>query len=123
VLDGDGAALMKLGTLSTVGHYRPKGLLHVVIDNEAHESTGGQATASPTTDFAAVAVGCGYRRAWRVDGVKDLAGTVAEALGSDGPALIHVKVALGSTTDLGRPSLRPDEVKEQFMAWLASTAG
>ena len=60
VLDGDGAALMKLGNLATIGSRAPANLVHVVLDNGAHDSTGGQATVSPNVDFAAVALACGY---------------------------------------------------------------
>ncbi len=63
VLDGDGALLMRMGVLSTIGSLRPRNLVHVVFDNAAYESTGGQATTSPTTDFAAAARACGYPEA------------------------------------------------------------
>lgn len=120
VLDGDGAALMKMGTLATIGYYRPKGLLHIILDNEAHESTGGQATVSTTADFAMVAAGCGYRHIWRVDRLEILAKVVQEARSTEGPSLVHVKVAVGSDPWLPRPDLTPVQVKEQFMRWLSS---
>ncbi|MHA2022226.1 MAG: phosphonopyruvate decarboxylase, partial [Candidatus Thorarchaeota archaeon] len=60
VIDGDGAALMHLGAMSTVGHYHPSNFIHIVLDNEAHESTGGQFTTSGTTDLPAVALACNY---------------------------------------------------------------
>lgn len=120
VLDGDGAALMKMGTLATIGHYRPKGLLHIILDNEAHESTGGQATVSTTADFAAIAAGCGYRYVWRVENLEVLAKVVKEARSAEGPNLVHVKVASGSDPSLPRPDLTPVQVKEQFMRWLSS---
>jgi phosphonopyruvate decarboxylase len=60
VLDGDGAALMKLGNLATIGSRAPANLVHVVLDNGVHDSTGGQASVSPNVDFAAVALACGY---------------------------------------------------------------
>ena len=60
VLDGDGAALMKLGNLATIGSRAPANLVHVVLDNGVHDSTGGQATVSPNVDFAGVALACGY---------------------------------------------------------------
>jgi phosphonopyruvate decarboxylase len=111
---------MKMGTLATVGHYWPKKLLHIVLDNEAHESTGGQATACSTTDLAAVASGCGYARAWRVESREELAQRVREAKSTEGPNLIHAKVALGYDPNLGRPDLSPVEVKKQFIHWLLS---
>lgn len=92
VLDGDGAVLMHMGTLSTIGFYAPANLVHIVLDNEAYESTGGQPATSSTTDLADVARACGYRWAVRC---KDVDG-LAQALGhSDrpGPGLIHAKIA------------------------------
>src|SRR5689334_11894712 len=61
VLDGDGAALMKLGTFATIGAYRPGNLTHILLDNGVHDSTGGQPTVSAGVDFAAIALACGYR--------------------------------------------------------------
>ena len=119
VLDGDGAALMKMGTFATIGHYRPARLTHVVLDNEAHGSTGGQATVSSTTDFATVASGCGYRHTWRIEDRQDLSCKVGQAMAAEGPNLFHVKVALGSDPNLGRPTLPPIEVKDQFKQWLS----
>ncbi len=119
VIDGDGAALMKLGTMATIGHYAPARFVHVVVDNEAHDSTGGQATVSPTTDFAAVAAACSYRHVRRVDDLAALEGAVRDLSALDGPNLIHVKVQPGSAPNLGRPTLRPDQVKDQFMGWLS----
>src|SRR5690606_11752464 len=71
VLDGDGAALMKMGNLATIGARQPKNLIHVILDNETYVSTGGQATVAPGVDFAGVALACGYRHAAVVD---DMAG-------------------------------------------------
>ncbi|HEY6609207.1 MAG TPA: phosphonopyruvate decarboxylase [Candidatus Limnocylindria bacterium] len=119
VLDGDGAALMKMGTLATIGTAAPRRFIHVIIDNEAHESTGGQATVSGGIDFGTIAAGCGYRNVWRVDTPQALQVAVAEARDRDGPNMVHVKVAISSAPDLGRPGLAPVEVKEQFMTWFA----
>ena len=119
VIDGDGAALMKLGTMATIGHYGPARFVHVVVDNEAHDSTGGQATVSPTTDFGAVAAACGYRHVRRVDDAAAVEAAVRDLSALDGPNLVHVKVQPGSAPNLGRPTLRPDQVKDQFMDWLS----
>ena len=119
VLDGDGAALMKMGTLATIGTAAPRRFTHLIIDNEAHESTGGQATVSGGIDFATIASGCGYRNLWRADTADALRDAVQEAVRCDGPNLVHVKVALGALPDLGRPEHTPIQVKEQFMAWFA----
>jgi phosphonopyruvate decarboxylase len=119
VLDGDGALLMKMGTLGTIGHYQPERFVHIVLDNEAHESTGAQATSSPTMDFCSIAMGSGYRNAWRVDGAQELAAAFRDAKQRRGPNMIHVKVGIATQEDLGRPSLTPEAVKLQFMEWLA----
>ena len=120
VLDGDGAALMKMGTLATIGQQAPERFLHVIIDNEAHESTGGQATVSAGIDFATIAAACGYRNTWRADTEESLRAAVAEATEAPGPNLVHAKVALGSSDDLGRPKVTPAEVKDEFMRWFRS---
>jgi phosphonopyruvate decarboxylase len=118
VLDGDGAALMKLGSLATIGHYKPKGLIHIVLDNEAYDSTGGQATVSPTVDLANIASACGYHNIWRVDTIQDLNQVIHDAVKLQGPNFLHVKVAPGSEPNLPRPNLSPIQVKEQFMKWI-----
>lgn len=120
VLDGDGAALMKMGTLATIGTAAPRNFVHVIIDNEAHESTGGQATVSGGIDFGMIAAGCGYRSIWRADTPDALVDAARDVAQSEGPALIHVKVAIGSPPDLGRPGLTPVQVKDEFMSWFAS---
>jgi phosphonopyruvate decarboxylase len=118
VLDGDGAALMKLGSFGTIGHYAPRNLLHVVLDNEAHESTGAQATCASTVDFAAVAAACSYASARRADTAETVAAAVKAALTEKGPSLVHVKVGVGSAAELGRPTVTPVQVKEQFIECL-----
>lgn len=119
VLDGDGAALMKLGSLATIGAYRPAGLLHVILDNGVHDSTGGQATASPSVDFAAVALACGYRAAFSCDSAAGFAEAFKRALTADGPVLLHARILPGSLEKLGRPTIAPHEVAQRFRGFLA----
>ena len=118
VLDGDGAALMKLGALATIGAYAPKNLIHVVLDNGAHDSTGGQQTVSASVDFAAVALDCGYAYAASCDDLEGFARAYAAA--KDGPSLIHLRIAPGSMEKLGRPTVTPAEVARRFKTFLAS---
>ena len=120
VLDGDGAMLMKLGTLATIGARAPANLVHVILDNGAHESTGGQATVSPNVDFAQVAIGCGYHAAVRCDTVDGFERALAGALEAPGPALVHVGIRPGTIDDLPRPTVKPPEVARRFKAFLAS---
>ncbi|MGQ0677363.1 MAG: phosphonopyruvate decarboxylase [Rhodospirillales bacterium] len=119
VLDGDGAALMKLGALATIGGYAPRNLIHAVLDNGAHDSTGGQATVSPNVDFAAVAIACGYAGAFACDDAAGFARALKAALAAHGPHLIHVRIAPGSLEKLGRPTVSPPEVARRFQRFLA----
>ncbi len=120
VLDGDGAALMKLGSLATIGACAPANLVHIVLDNETYDSTGGQPTVSPGVDFAAAALACGYRRAFTCDDLSGFETAAASALASAGPSLLHARIARGSMKDLGRPTVKPFEVARRFKAFLAS---
>lgn len=119
VLDGDGAALMKMGTLATTGAYHPTGLVHVVLDNGVHDSTGGQATVSETVDFARVALACGYAAGFLCDGLDGFAHALAAALAAPGPSLVHLRILPGSMPELGRPTLPPPELARRFKAFLA----
>ena len=119
VIDGDGAALMKLGALSTIGYCQPARFLHIVLDNESHDSTGGQATSSPIVDFAGMANSANYRNAAAVDARGDLESAVRKLRNVQGPSLLHVKIRPGSPKNLGRPTVKPHEVKERFMQFLA----
>jgi phosphonopyruvate decarboxylase len=118
VLDGDGALLMKLGNLATIGALRPANLLHIVLDNGVHDSTGGQATVSASVDAASVALACGYRFAASCDSLDGLDAALAEAA-HEGPSLIHLRIAPGSLAKLGRPTIAPFEVARRFRDFLA----
>ena len=118
VLDGDGAALMKLGSLVTIGYHQPRNLLHVILDNESHDSTGGQQTASSVTRFAELAAAANYRRAFTADRPEDVRESLHYLRTSTGPSLLHVKIQPGSPKEIGRPSLKPHQVKERFMDFL-----
>ena len=122
VLDGDGAALMKLGTLATIGAYAPSNLVHILLDNGVHDSTGGQATVSASVDFAAVALACGYRYAAACDSAAGFEAALKAAETAGGPALLHVRIAPGSMDRLGRPTIKPAEVARRFKGFLAASA-
>src|SRR6185503_2860065 len=119
VLDGDGAALMKLGGFATIGAYAPPRLIHVVLDNGVHDSTGGQATVSASVDFAAVALACGYRHAVSCATLDQFASAYRRAAAGPKPALIHARIASGSMSKLGRPTTAPADVARRFKTFLA----
>lgn len=112
VLDGDGAALMHLGNLATIGAEAPANLVHLVLDNGQYDSTGGQKTASASVDFRAAALALGYRSALRCATGAELAEAVRKP--AAGPVLIHVPIRPGSMDKLGRPSIAPADVARRL---------
>jgi len=115
-VDGDGAALMRLGAFAAIGAERPHNLVHLVIDNGIHESTGGQATLAPAVDFCAVAAACGYARVARASDAAGLAAALAED--GAGPLFVHLPVRPGTAANLPRPSIAPAEVAVRLRDWL-----
>ena len=97
----------------------PDGLIHVLLDNGVHDSTGGQATVSPVVDFAGVALACGYRNAFVCDTAAGFAEAFAKALTVPGPVLVHARIKPGSLEKLGRPTIAPHEVAQRFRNFLA----
>jgi phosphonopyruvate decarboxylase len=116
-LDGDGAALMRLGALATVGASAPRNFWHLLLDNSAHESTGAQATVSATVAFADVAAACGYRSCLDTDSVAELAAWLDS---SEGPHFARLLTRLGAPHDLPRPKVTPAQVRERFMKHISA---
>lgn len=110
VLDGDGAVLMHMGALSTIGAYQPNNLLHLVLNNETHSSTGGQETTAGTTDIAAVAMASGYKQAIAVSSAEELLAAVEVANKSKILTMIVVKIKPGNLPGVGRVALTPPEI-------------
>lgn len=123
VLDGDGAALMRLGALATIGYERPTNLVHVLLDNEVHDSTGGQSTVSHSVDLAAVARACGYPRVLRIATPDALAALLRDNRSPEeaGLTFAHVKTQPGTMAKLPRPRVTPVDVAEKLRLWLAGT--
>jgi phosphonopyruvate decarboxylase len=117
-LDGDGALLMRTGSLATNGFYRPKNLLHILLDNESHDSTGGQDTVSGNVDFSMIARASGYERSITVNKITDLGRHIEHWKSKPILTLIHVKISKGSKKNLGRPTVLPYDVKKRFMAFI-----
>lgn len=116
VVDGDGACLMRMEALATIGHVKPSNLLHVLIDNNAYESTGAQQTQSHQVDFAAIALACGYQHGLTVSDLGNFAQNYLNF--TQGPTLLVVKSMPFSRTTLGRPKTTPVENKLRFMKQL-----
>jgi len=118
VLDGDGALLMRLGALAMLGVERPPNLVHVLLDNGIHESTGGQTTLSSTVDFCAVASACGYPSVVTAAEPDELGAQLAATTGQ--LAFIYVPTLPGVPDDLPRPTVTPAEVAERLRAHIMS---
>ena len=121
-LDGDGAALMRLGAFATVGAYGPPNLWHLLLDNGVHDSTGAQATVSPNVSFAEVAAACGYAAALDTDTLVRICEWL-ESPRLEGPRFARLLTRPGTPADLPRPSITPVDVKSRLMQHFALPAG
>lgn len=117
-IDGDGAALMHMGALAVVGTSGAGNLLHVVLNNGAHGSVGGQPTVGFRVDLSAVAEACGYR-VQKVAGLGELAFAVAAWKGGSRPCFIEVPVGIDARKGLTRPRSTPQDNRDSFMHFLA----
>ena len=120
-LDGDGALLMHMGALAVIGQAGPENLVHVVLNNGAHESVGGMPTAAGGLDLPGIARACGYPHAVTVRTPEELKRALEEVRDRRTLSLIEVKCAVGARADLGRPTTTPQENKRAFMARLAAS--
>lgn len=118
-IDGDGAALMHMGAMAVIGASAPENLVHVIINNGAHETVGGMPTAAGKLDLAALARACGYPNAVSVDNEKDLDEALKGAKNGKNLCLIEVKCAIGARDNLGRPTTTTLKNKRDFMGYLS----
>lgn len=117
-IDGDGAALMHMGAMAVIGANKPKNLVHIVINNAAHETVGGMPTVAGGIDLVKIAAACGYPNAVCVDNFADLDKELKKAGESEKLSFIEVKCAIGAREDLGRPTTTSLENKQNFMEYL-----
>ncbi len=119
-IDGDGAALMHMGAMAVIGAHKPRNLVHILLNNNAHETVGGMPTVANTTDFTAVAAACGYpsEHVGRVTDGKMLDGMLYNAKEADCLSFLEIRCAIGSRADLGRPTTTARQNKESFVRQL-----
>lgn len=117
VFDGDGALLMHMGGMAIIGDYNPRNLVHIVFNNGAHDSVGGQPTVGQKIDVEAVAKAVGYADVISVDTQMSLMAAMNHVNNGviDGVSLINVNVRKGNRKDLGRPTTTPQQNKEALM--------
>ena len=118
IIDGDGALLMHMGSMALLGANAPKNVVHVVINNGAHETVGGMPTVAEKIDLCKIAEGCGYPNFVSVDSFDALDEALCAAKGRDELSFIEVKCSIGARDDLGRPTTTAKENKENFMMYL-----
>ena len=118
-LDGDGAVIMHMGSLGIIGSKSPKNFKHIVINNGAHDSVGGQPTIGYEIDIVSMALSCRYKVAYKVETKMELIEKISLLKSTEGPALLEVRVNKGYRKNLGRPTISPQENKETFMNFLS----
>jgi phosphonopyruvate decarboxylase len=117
-IDGDGAVLMHMGALAVIGASKPKNLVHVIINNEAHETVGGMPTVSTHIDFSSIAKACGYPNAVSVSSYEQLDTELEKARDKNELSMIEARCSIGSRSNLGRPTTSAVENKQAFMKYM-----
>ena len=117
-VDGDGAVLMHMGSMAVMGDVNPDNLVHIVINNGAHETVGGMPTVASGIDLVKIAEACGYQYAVSVDNFDDLDSELEKAKNMNQLCFIEVMSSIGARENLGRPTTTAIENKENFMEFL-----
>jgi len=117
-LDGDGAAIMHMGSMAVTAQSGATNLIHIILNNGRHDSVGGQPTCGFEIDFTTIAKGCGYPSAHSVDNEAELTKALGISMGAQGPVLLEVRVNSGNRDNLGRPEITLEQQKRAFMRHL-----
>lgn len=120
VIDGDGAALMRMGNFATIGAYGGANFIHILLDNEVHDSTGAQATVSAGVSFATIAESCGYGATFAGNDLA-LIDRLFATHTQDKPLFAHLKILPGTLDNLPRPNLTPTDVLRRLMNYISSS--
>jgi phosphonopyruvate decarboxylase len=116
--DGDGSVLMHMGSMAIIGTTKPTNYIHIVFNNGAHDSVGGQPTAALRIELNKIAISCGYQSAFSLEYREDIIDTLNTIKGLKGPVFLEIKVNKGARKDLGRPTRSPVLNKEDLMYFL-----
>lgn len=120
-VDGDGSVLMHMGSMAVVGANKPKNLIHIVVNNGAHETVGGMPTVADRVDLVAIAKACGYPNAVCVDNIEELDKELKIVKDRNELSFIEIKCSIGARENLGRPTTTALENKQSFMDYLQHT--
>jgi len=118
-IDGDGAIMMRMGSLATNAYYQPKQMVHILLDNNTHDSTGGQMTISSNIDFVTIAAAAGYTNSFYVHSLEELANYLSNWNAKKELTFLYLKITKGSKKNLGRPTIKPYQVKSRLMNFIA----
>lgn len=116
--DGDGACIMHMGSMALIGQQKPSNFKHIILNNNCHDSVGGQPTAGNVVNFAKAALASGYKSAYSVETEQQLKEILPKVVAETGPLLLEIKVKPGARKTLGRPKQTPMSNKDQFMEFL-----
>ena len=116
--DGDGAAIMHMGGLAIIADKAPNNYVHIVFNNGAHDSVGGQPTVGLSINLCEVAKAVGYKKVFLAENEQQLLSAIQSVKSAEGPVLVEVRVAKGNRPDLGRPTTTPQQNKESLMTFL-----
>lgn len=119
--DGDGAALMHLGSLAIIGQSNIPNYVHIIFNNGAHDSVGGQPTVGKNINFCGIGHACGYKTANKVTTKEQLKDVFQEIESLDGPHLIDFQVVKGNRDNIGRPTSSPEENKILLMDYIRNS--
>ncbi len=117
-LDGDGASIMQMGGMATIGSRKPSNYVHFVLNNGAHDSVGGQPTVGRQIDLCVIAEGCGYENVVKVETPEELDAVLHDSETKEKLTFVEVLVKKGARKDLGRPKSTPQENKKALMEFL-----
>jgi len=117
-LDGDGALLMHMGSLATIGHSDCKNFNHILLNNGSHDSVGGQPTQGFKIDFCAIARASGYKHVASATTPDEIKKALIALRQSEGPSFLEIRVNKGARKNLGRPKTSPIQNKDAFMRFL-----
>jgi thiamine pyrophosphate-dependent acetolactate synthase large subunit-like protein len=121
VIDGDGSALMSLGTVPLIAYEAPENLHYVILDNATYESTGGQPCISGKVDLGKIVRAAGFRQLESVEDKKSLEQKVTQTLAAEGPTCMHVRVDVSHVEGIPRVSHSPEEIRDRFRKQVRSS--
>lgn len=116
--DGDGSFIMHMGSITNIGNSAPRKFRHIIFNNGAHESVGGQPTTGLKLDIASIATGCGYKKVLTATTKEEIISCMLELQDIEGPTMLQIKVNINSRDNLGRPSSTPIQNKNNFIEYV-----